>query len=49
MNKIYMAGADIGDLEVEYVTDALRNGWYDNKYYSSKFFPDFIVVLFYLL
>lgn len=31
-----MAGADIGDLEVEYVTDALRNGWYDNKYYYCE-------------
>ena len=28
-----MAGADVGDLEVEYVTDALRNGWYEDKYY----------------
>ena len=33
MNKIHMAGADVGDLEVEYVTDALRNGWYEDKYY----------------
>ena len=31
-----MAGADVGDLEVEYVTDALRNGWYDNKYYYCE-------------
>ncbi len=28
-----MAGADVGDLEIEYVTDALKNGWYNNKYY----------------
>jgi len=32
-NKIYMAGADVGELEEEYVLDALRNGWYENKYY----------------
>lgn len=31
-----MAGADVGDLEVEYVTDALRNGWYDDKYYYCE-------------
>jgi perosamine synthetase len=36
MNSIYMAGADIGDLEVEYVTDALKNGWYNNKYYYCE-------------
>ena len=28
-----MAGASIGDLEIKYVTDALKNGWYDDKYY----------------
>ena len=28
-----MAGANVGDLEVKYVTDALRNGWYESKYY----------------
>ena len=28
-----MAGANIGDLEIQYVTDALKNGWYKNKYY----------------
>lgn len=35
MNKtnIYMAGASVGDLEIQYVTDALKNGWYENKYY----------------
>ena len=32
-NKIYMAGADVGDLEIQYVTDALKNGWYQDKYY----------------
>jgi perosamine synthetase len=31
--EIYMAGADVGDLEIEYVTDALKNGWYADKYY----------------
>ncbi len=33
MNDIYMAGADVGDLEIKYVTDALKNGWYKDKYY----------------
>lgn len=35
MNKsnIYMAGASVGDLEIQYVTDALKNGWYEDKYY----------------
>lgn len=28
-----MAGADVGDLEIELVTDALKNGWYEDKYY----------------
>jgi perosamine synthetase len=32
-NKIYMAGADVGPLEIEYVTDALKHGWYEDKYY----------------
>jgi len=36
LNSIYMAGADVGELEVEYVTDALRNGWYENKYYYCE-------------
>ena len=31
--NIYMAGADIGEKEYTYVVDALRNGWYENKYY----------------
>lgn len=30
---IYMAGASVGDLEIKYVTDALKNGWYHDKYY----------------
>lgn len=33
MNEIYMAGASVGSLEEEYVLDALRNGWYEDKYY----------------
>lgn len=42
MDKIYMAGASIKDLETQYVTDALKNGWYEDKYYyvetlESKF------------
>lgn len=28
-----MAGADVGELEIQYVTDALKNGWYEDKYY----------------
>ena len=36
LSSIYMAGADVGELEIEYVTDALRNGWYDNKYYYCE-------------
>jgi perosamine synthetase len=31
--KIFMAGADVGELEIQYVVDALKNGWYENKYY----------------
>jgi perosamine synthetase len=31
--KIFPAGADVGELEIEYVTDALKNGWYEDKYY----------------
>ena len=38
MKKIFMAGADVGDLEVEYVVDALKNGWYENKYYYVEKF-----------
>jgi len=42
---IYMAGASITQLEEEYVLDALRNGWYANKYYYcetlQKEFADF--------
>jgi perosamine synthetase len=34
--QIYMAGADIGELEIEYVTDALKNGWYEDKYYYCE-------------
>lgn len=42
MNNIFMAGASVGDLEVKYVTDALKNGWYENKYYYvEKFESEF--------
>jgi len=42
LSSIYMAGADIGELEIEYVTDALKNGWYDNKYlYCETFEKEF--------
>ena len=40
MNNIFMAGADVGDLEVKYVTDALKNGWYENKYYYVEKFEE---------
>ena len=36
LSSIYMAGADVGDLEVKYVIDALRNGWYEDKYYYCE-------------
>jgi perosamine synthetase len=35
-NKIYMAGASVGELEERYVLDALRNGWYEQKYYYCE-------------
>lgn len=38
MNSIYMAGADVGDLEIEYVVDALKNGWYRDKYFYCEMF-----------
>jgi perosamine synthetase len=42
MNKIFMSGPNVGKLEEEYVLDALRNGWYENKYYYvEKFEKDF--------
>ena len=41
-DKIFMAGANIGHREVELVTDALINGWYEDKYYYvEKFQKDF--------
>lgn len=37
-----MSGPNVGKLEEEYVLDALRNGWYENKYYYvEKFEKDF--------
>lgn len=40
--NIFMSGPNIGKLEEEYVLDALRNGWYENKYYYvEKFECDF--------
>jgi perosamine synthetase len=38
MNNIFMSGPNIGKLEEEYVLDALRNGWYENKYYYVEKF-----------
>jgi perosamine synthetase len=38
--NIFMSGADVGELEIEYVTDALRNGWYEDKYYYCEKFQD---------
>ena len=41
-DKIYPAGADITELEEKYVLDALKNGWYENKYhYVEKFEKEF--------
>jgi len=38
LEKIYAAGADVGKLEEEYVLDALRNGWYKDRYkYVEQF------------
>ena len=34
--NIYMAGTDVGPLEEEYVLDALKNGWYNDKYYYCE-------------
>jgi perosamine synthetase len=45
-SRIHSAGPDISDLEIEYVNDAIRNGWYDNfSGYIEKFekaFADYI-------
>lgn len=40
MKQIYMAGADIGMLEEALVMDALRNGWYEDKYLYCEAFED---------
>jgi len=41
-DEIYMAGADVGPLEEKYVLDAVRNGWYEDKYYYvEKFESEF--------
>lgn len=40
IDKIYPAGASVGDLEIEYVVDALKNGWYENKYYYCEKFQN---------
>ena len=39
--KIYMAGPDITDRDIEIVNDALKNGWYgDRAYYYCELFQD---------
>ena len=35
-DNIYMAGTHVSLLEEEYVLDALRNGWYQDKYYYCE-------------
>ena len=41
-DEIFMAGADVGPLEEKYVLDAVRNGWYGDKYhYVEKFESEF--------
>jgi perosamine synthetase len=35
-DNIYMAGTHVSSLEEEYVIDALRNGWYQDKYYYCE-------------
>ena len=40
VDKIYAAGASVGDLEIKYVVDALKNGWYENKYFYCEKFQD---------
>ena len=40
VSDIYMAGANVGPLEERYVLDALRNGWYKDKYYYCEKFQD---------
>lgn len=46
--KILTAGPSISDLEIEYVTDAVENGWNENwNYYIKKFerkFADYVGV-----
>lgn len=42
MNKIHMAGPDVTQFEIDMVTDALKNGWYENAYYyCEKFQKEF--------
>ena len=42
MEKIYMAGPWITELEIKTVEDAMRNGWYEHAYdYCEKFQKEF--------
>lgn len=42
MNKIYMAGPWITELEIKTVEDAMRTGWYEHAYdYCEKFQKEF--------
>jgi perosamine synthetase len=38
MDKIYMAGPWITELEIKTVEDAMRNGWYENAYWYCEEF-----------
>jgi perosamine synthetase len=44
MNKIYWTGPSITKHEIDIVEDAMRNGWYENKYdYVEKFQQEFAI------
>lgn len=38
MKQIFAAGPSITDVEINYVMDALKNGWYENAYYYCEVF-----------
>lgn len=40
--KIFVSGPSITEKEINYVSDAVKNGWYDNSnYYNEKFEDEF--------
>lgn len=38
MQKIFAAGPDISQIEIDIVLDALKNGWYEKAYYYCELF-----------